>query len=69
MIHLFSVKTALSDGDKEAPIRKGLELAKAGDVPMLKFFLSPILPRRTSDHNRSNPRWKLPTTQLMRSPQ
>jgi hypothetical protein len=35
----------LSDGDKEELVRKGLELAKAGDVSMLKFFLSRILPR------------------------
>ena len=36
---------ALSDGDKEELVRKGLEIAKAGDVSMLKFFLSRILPR------------------------
>ena len=30
---------ALSDDDKEDVVRKGLELAKAGDVSMLKFFL------------------------------
>jgi hypothetical protein len=36
---------ALSDGDKEELVRKGLELAKAGDVAMLKFFLSRMLPR------------------------
>ena len=35
----------LSDGDKEELVRKGLELAKAGDVAMLKFFLDRILPR------------------------
>ena len=35
----------LSDGDKEELVRKGVELAKAGDVAMLKFFLSRILPR------------------------
>ena len=35
----------LSDGDKEELVRKGLELAKAGDVSMLKFFLSRLLPR------------------------
>src|SRR6516165_1845544 len=35
----------LSDGDKEELVRKGLELANAGDVSMLKFFLSRILPR------------------------
>ena len=36
---------ALSNGDKEGLVCKGLELAKAGDVAMLKFFLSRILPR------------------------
>ena len=36
---------ALSDGGKEELIHKGLELAMAGDVAMLKFFLSPMLPR------------------------
>jgi len=35
---------ALSDSDKEELVRK-IELAKAGDVSMLKFFLSRILPR------------------------
>jgi hypothetical protein len=39
---------ALSDGDKEELVRKGVELAKAGNVPMLKFFLSRILPRERS---------------------
>jgi hypothetical protein len=39
------ILAALSDGDKEELVRKGLELAKAGDVSMLKFFLSRILPR------------------------
>jgi hypothetical protein len=33
------------DGEKEELVRKGIELAKAGDVSMLKFFLSRILPR------------------------
>jgi len=36
---------ALSDSDKEELVRKGIELAKAGDVAMLKFFLSRMLPR------------------------
>jgi hypothetical protein len=39
------ILAALSDGDKEELVRKGLELAKAGDVAMLKFFLSRIVPR------------------------
>ena len=39
---------ALLDGDKEELMRKGLELAKAGDVSMLKFFLGRILPRERS---------------------
>jgi hypothetical protein len=36
---------ALSDSEKERLVRKGIELAEAGDVSMLKFFLSRILPR------------------------
>jgi hypothetical protein len=39
------ILAALSDGDKEELVRNGLEIAKAGDVSMLKFFLSRILPR------------------------
>jgi hypothetical protein len=39
------ILAAMLDGEKEALVRKGLELAKAGDVAMLKFFLSRILPR------------------------
>jgi hypothetical protein len=35
---------ALSQGEKEELVRKGIEIAKAGDVSMLKFFLR-ILPR------------------------
>jgi len=40
---LFS--EALLDGEKEQLVRKAYELAMAGDVPMLKFLLSRILPR------------------------
>jgi hypothetical protein len=36
---------ALSESEKEELVRKGLEIAKAGDVSMLKFFLSRILPQ------------------------
>jgi hypothetical protein len=36
---------ALSGDDKEELVRKGLELAKAGNVTTLKFFLERILPR------------------------
>lgn len=39
------ILAALTDGDKEELVRKGLELAKAGDVTMFKFFLSRMLPR------------------------
>jgi hypothetical protein len=39
------ILAALSDGDKEELLRKGLEIAKAGDVSMLRFFLSRMLPR------------------------
>jgi hypothetical protein len=39
------VAAALLDGDAEALVRKAVELAKAGDVHMLKFLLGRILPR------------------------
>ena len=39
------ILAALSDADKEELLRKGLEIARAGDVSMMKFFLSRILPR------------------------
>ena len=39
------ILAAVSDADKKELARKALELAKAGDVAMLKFFLSRILPR------------------------
>lgn len=39
------VAEAIVDGEKEELIRKGLELAKAGNVPLLKFFLERLLPR------------------------
>jgi hypothetical protein len=35
----------LLEGEAEALVRKGVELAKAGDVVMLKFFLDRMLPR------------------------
>jgi hypothetical protein len=33
------------EGDAEELIRKAIELAKGGNVAMLKMFLGPILPR------------------------
>jgi hypothetical protein len=39
------VAAALLDGEAEALLRKAVEVAKAGDVGMLKFFLGRILPR------------------------
>ena len=36
---------ALLEGEAEELVRKGVELAKAGDVVMLKFFLSLLLPK------------------------
>ncbi len=36
---------ALLEGETEELVRKGVELAKAGNVVMLKFFLERILPR------------------------
>ncbi len=35
----------LVGGEEQELVRKGIELAKAGDVQMLKFLLSRILPR------------------------
>jgi hypothetical protein len=39
------ILAALSDGGREELMHKGYELAMAGDVSMLKFFLSRMLPR------------------------
>ena len=36
---------ALLEGEQEELVRKGIELAKAGDTQMLKFFLDRILPK------------------------
>jgi len=40
-----AVAAALLEGDAEELVRKAFELAKAGDVVMLKFLLGRILPR------------------------
>ncbi len=42
------ILTALANGHQDALFRKGLELALAGNVPMLQFFLSRLLPRERS---------------------
>ena len=39
------IAAALLDGEADELVRKGLELAKAGNVAMLKFLLGRILPR------------------------
>jgi hypothetical protein len=39
------IASGLVEGDSEALVRKAVELAKAGDVPMLRFLLGRILPR------------------------
>jgi hypothetical protein len=39
------VAEALLEGEEAALVRKGIELAKAGDTAMLKFFLERILPK------------------------
>ena len=36
---------ALLEGEQEELVRKGIELAKAGDPQMLKFFLDRVLPK------------------------
>jgi hypothetical protein len=42
------VAEALLKGEEAELVRKGLELAKAGDGQMLKFFLERILPKERS---------------------
>src|SRR5262249_37714433 len=42
------VSEALVKGEEEALVRKAIELAKAGDVQMLKFLLDRILPKERS---------------------
>jgi hypothetical protein len=37
--------TALMEGDVEAMLRTAIQLARAGNVPMLKFLLSRAMPR------------------------
>ena len=39
------ISAGLLQGEKEELLRKAIELAMAGDAPMLKFLLSRILPR------------------------
>jgi hypothetical protein len=43
-----AVAEALLRDEEANLVRKGIELAKAGDVAMLKFFLDRILPRERS---------------------
>ena len=42
------VAAALLEGESEELVRKAVELAKAGDVVMLKFLLDRILPKERS---------------------
>jgi hypothetical protein len=42
------VAEALLKGEEAELVRKGIELAKAGDTVMLKFFLERILPKERS---------------------
>jgi hypothetical protein len=44
------VADALLKGEEVELVRKAVELAKAGDVPMLKFLLDRILPKERSVH-------------------
>lgn len=39
------IACALLEGETKQLVRKAVELAKGGDVPMLKFFLGRLLPR------------------------
>jgi hypothetical protein len=42
------IAEALLKGEEVELVRKGIELAKAGNAPMLKFFLDRILPKERS---------------------
>jgi len=42
------VAEALLKDEENELLRKGIELAKAGNVPMLKLFLEPMLPKERS---------------------
>ena len=42
------VAQALLENEKETLLRKAIELAKAGNVPMLSFLLGRILPKERS---------------------
>jgi len=42
------IRAALLDGESEALLRKGVEVALGGDPGMLKFFLDRIMPRERS---------------------
>jgi hypothetical protein len=42
------VAEALLKGEEEALVRKAIELALAGDVPLLKFLLDRLLPKQRS---------------------
>ena len=44
------VADALLKGEEVELVRKAVELAKAGDVPMLNFLLDRILPKERSVH-------------------
>jgi hypothetical protein len=44
------VADALLKGEEVELVRRAVELAKAGDVPMLKFLLDRILPKERSVH-------------------
>src|SRR6516165_65195 len=44
------VARALVEGEEAELVRKGIELAKAGDVSMLKFFLDRMLPKERAVH-------------------
>ena len=50
------VAASLLAGEKTALLRKAIELALNGDVPMLKFLLGRLLPRdRLIEHRAAGP--------------
>src|SRR5262245_56222438 len=42
------IAEAFLNGEAEELLRKAIELAKAGDVPMMKFLLERLLPKQRS---------------------
>jgi hypothetical protein len=50
-----AIAQALLAEEESELVRKAVELAKAGDVQMLKFLLDRLFTQRTLDQNRHTP--------------